>query len=202
MDLIQQKAHCFFTENMWAFLSGILLAFYRVVWFTVVRGVCERECLPFRSEDDPFLLYATLSSGNHCWFISKDLMRDHKACLSDNATRRLFFKWQRGHQVVVDGSISTARQTRFLVRSVGSRGRSVIIYIAYRLIMPGRCFPERSQLWHHYPELRGHLAYSLRWNTGPVYSRSPAAMALSDQQTENLCTLITREPLIKPFPHM
>ncbi|XP_051579041.1 mitochondrial ribonuclease P catalytic subunit isoform X1 [Myxocyprinus asiaticus] len=69
MNMIKQKAHCFFTENI--------------------------------SEDDPFLLYAALYSGNHCNFLSRDLMRDHKACISDSATRRLFFKWQRGHQLVI-----------------------------------------------------------------------------------------------------
>ncbi|XP_078089929.1 mitochondrial ribonuclease P catalytic subunit isoform X1 [Mustelus asterias] len=53
------------------------------------------------SEDDPFLLYATMHSGNHCKFLSRDLMRDHKACLSDKNARRLFFKWQRGHQLVL-----------------------------------------------------------------------------------------------------
>ncbi|XP_048046812.1 mitochondrial ribonuclease P catalytic subunit isoform X1 [Megalobrama amblycephala] len=53
------------------------------------------------SEDDPFLLYAALHSGVHCNFLSRDLMRDHKACLEDSATRRLFFKWQRGHQLVI-----------------------------------------------------------------------------------------------------
>ncbi|TMS20892.1 Mitochondrial ribonuclease P catalytic subunit [Larimichthys crocea] len=82
MQLIQQKAHCFFTENI--------------------------------SKDDPFLLYAALHSGNHCQFVSRDLMRDHKACLPDGATRRLFFKWQRGHQLVLDGSVFTGRRVRFL----------------------------------------------------------------------------------------
>ncbi|XP_036737266.1 mitochondrial ribonuclease P catalytic subunit isoform X1 [Manis pentadactyla] len=53
------------------------------------------------SEDDPFLLYATLHSGNHCKFITKDLLRDHKACLSDAKTQRLFFKWQQGHQLAI-----------------------------------------------------------------------------------------------------
>ncbi|XP_026369373.2 mitochondrial ribonuclease P catalytic subunit [Ursus arctos] len=53
------------------------------------------------SEDDPFLLYATLHSGNHCRFITKDLMRDHKACLRDAKTQRLFFKWQQGHQLAI-----------------------------------------------------------------------------------------------------
>ncbi|KAM7404043.1 hypothetical protein PAMA_004456 [Pampus argenteus] len=81
MKLIQQKAHCFFTENI--------------------------------SEDDPFLLYASLHSGNHCRFVSSDLMRDHKACMSDGATRRLFFKWQRGHQLVVHGYITAGRRVRF-----------------------------------------------------------------------------------------
>ncbi|KAM6181506.1 mitochondrial ribonuclease P catalytic subunit isoform 2-T2 [Erethizon dorsatum] len=53
------------------------------------------------SEDDPFLLYATLNSGSHCRFITNDLMRDHKACLPDAKTQRLFFKWQRGHQLAI-----------------------------------------------------------------------------------------------------
>ncbi|EPQ06978.1 Mitochondrial ribonuclease P protein 3 [Myotis brandtii] len=53
------------------------------------------------SEDDPFLLYATLHSGNHCKFITKDLLRDHKACLPDAKTQRLFFKWQQGHQLAI-----------------------------------------------------------------------------------------------------
>ncbi|XP_035466677.1 mitochondrial ribonuclease P catalytic subunit isoform X1 [Scophthalmus maximus] len=91
MRLIQQKAHCFFTENI--------------------------------SEDDPFLLYATLHSGNHCRFVSRDLMRDHKACLPDGHTRRLFFKWQRGHQLVVDGQVAADRRVRF--QSIPSYDTSV-----------------------------------------------------------------------------
>ncbi|GAA6081385.1 mitochondrial ribonuclease P catalytic subunit isoform X1 [Tachysurus ichikawai] len=61
------------------------------------------------SEDDPFLLYAALHSGNHCNFVSRDLMRDHKACLPDSVTRRLFFKWQRGHQLVLSHFIPGER---------------------------------------------------------------------------------------------
>ncbi|XP_043844686.1 mitochondrial ribonuclease P catalytic subunit isoform X1 [Dromiciops gliroides] len=52
------------------------------------------------SEDDAFLLYATLNSGNHCRFLTRDLLRDHKACLPDDKTRHLFFRWQQGHQLV------------------------------------------------------------------------------------------------------
>ncbi|XP_028298342.1 mitochondrial ribonuclease P catalytic subunit [Gouania willdenowi] len=81
MNLVQQKAHCFFTDNI--------------------------------SEDDPFLLYAALHSGNHCRFVSQDLMRDHKACLLNGAAQRLFFKWQRGHQLVVDGYVPAGRKVRF-----------------------------------------------------------------------------------------
>ncbi|XP_006186440.1 mitochondrial ribonuclease P catalytic subunit [Camelus ferus] len=53
------------------------------------------------SEDDPYLLYATLHSGNHCKFITNDLMRDHKACLPDARTQHLFFKWQQAHQLAI-----------------------------------------------------------------------------------------------------
>lgn len=76
------------------------------------------------SEDDPFLLYAALQSGNHCRFVSRDLMRDHKACLPDGATRRLFFKWQRGHQLVVDGHVAAGRRVRFQVSKEDDQGVS------------------------------------------------------------------------------
>ncbi|NXX17867.1 MRPP3 ribonuclease, partial [Podargus strigoides] len=53
------------------------------------------------SEDDAFLLYATLQSGKHCKFVTRDFLRDHKACLSDSRMRHLFRKWQRGHQIEI-----------------------------------------------------------------------------------------------------
>lgn len=71
------------------------------------EALCPVECLTVlpsvccSSEDDPFLLYATLNSGSHCKFITKDLMRDHKACLPDARAQHLFFKWQQGHQLAV-----------------------------------------------------------------------------------------------------
>ncbi|NXN93240.1 MRPP3 ribonuclease, partial [Rhinopomastus cyanomelas] len=52
------------------------------------------------SQDDPFLLYAALRSGSHCKVVTSDFLRDHKACLTDHATRQLFRKWQRGHQIM------------------------------------------------------------------------------------------------------
>ncbi|XP_063507620.1 mitochondrial ribonuclease P catalytic subunit isoform X4 [Pongo pygmaeus] len=63
------------------------------------------------SEDDPFLLYATLHSGNHCRFITRDLMRDHKACLPDAKTQRLFFKWQQGHQLAITNRFPGSKLT-------------------------------------------------------------------------------------------
>ncbi|XP_066244429.1 mitochondrial ribonuclease P catalytic subunit [Saccopteryx leptura] len=63
------------------------------------------------SEDDPFLLYATLHSGNHCKFITQDLLRDHKACLPDAKTQRLFFKWQQGHQLAIINKLPGSKIT-------------------------------------------------------------------------------------------
>ncbi|NXO85262.1 MRPP3 ribonuclease, partial [Sitta europaea] len=65
------------------------------------------------SEDDAFLLYATLRSGKHCRFVTRDFLRDHKACLPDALTRHLFRKWQRGHQIVVFPS-AEGRSINFL----------------------------------------------------------------------------------------
>ncbi|XP_026704913.1 mitochondrial ribonuclease P catalytic subunit [Athene cunicularia] len=65
------------------------------------------------SEDDAFLLYATLQSGKHCKFVTRDFLRDHKACLSDSLTRHLFHKWQRRHQIVFASSVE-GKHIRFL----------------------------------------------------------------------------------------
>lgn len=144
MDLIRQKAHCFFTENMWVpddkttkkniiwnilhrkhiqHSSYFVIRIYFIIFVISSASFYQQpytsfSCVSVSSEDDPFLLYATLHSGNHCKFVSRDLMRDHKACLSDGATRRLFFKWQRGHQLVVGGSVAAGRRVRFLVRKI------------------------------------------------------------------------------------
>ncbi|XP_038066357.1 mitochondrial ribonuclease P catalytic subunit-like [Patiria miniata] len=66
MQVIQDVADCFFTENI--------------------------------SEDDPFMLYATLHSGPKACYVSRDMLRDHKALL-DQPTHVAFVKWQRGHQM-------------------------------------------------------------------------------------------------------
>ncbi|TTY87652.1 Mitochondrial ribonuclease P protein 3 [Bagarius yarrelli] len=91
----------------------------------VIDGLNVANMAP-NSEDDPFLLYGALHSGNHCNFVSRDLMRDHKACLPDSATRRLFFKWQRGHQLVLSnftlGKKIRLQRTSFFDTIVQSRG--------------------------------------------------------------------------------
>ena len=53
----------------------------------------------YRSEDDPFMLYATLNSGTKARYITRDLLRDHKALLSPQANLA-FIKWQRSQQMV------------------------------------------------------------------------------------------------------
>ncbi|KFP83664.1 Mitochondrial ribonuclease P protein 3, partial [Acanthisitta chloris] len=68
------------------------------------------------SEDDAFLLYATLRSGKHCKFVTRDFLRDHKACLSDSLTRHLFRKWQRGHQIAFAPS-AEGKRVNFLPAS-------------------------------------------------------------------------------------
>ncbi|XP_041468863.1 mitochondrial ribonuclease P catalytic subunit-like [Lytechinus variegatus] len=50
------------------------------------------------SEDDPFMLYATMHSGTKTKYVSRDLLRDHKALLSPEA-HLSFIKWQRMQQL-------------------------------------------------------------------------------------------------------
>jgi len=49
------------------------------------------------SQDDPFLLYATLRSGQETDFFSRDLMRSH-AFLLGPELKTTFRRWQQEHQ--------------------------------------------------------------------------------------------------------
>ncbi|KAG8326650.1 hypothetical protein J6590_035744 [Homalodisca vitripennis] len=53
------------------------------------------------SQDDPFLLYATLYSGLGTCFVSQDLMRGHKFLLADPKLQATFIKWQAKHQFCI-----------------------------------------------------------------------------------------------------
>lgn len=50
------------------------------------------------SQDDPFLLYAAMYSGQHTHFMSRDLMRGHMFLLQDPVLKILFKRWQTQHQ--------------------------------------------------------------------------------------------------------
>lgn len=50
------------------------------------------------SQDDPFLLYAAMYSGQHTHFMSRDLMRGHTFLLQDPTLKILFKRWQTQHQ--------------------------------------------------------------------------------------------------------
>ncbi|XP_053972605.1 mitochondrial ribonuclease P catalytic subunit-like isoform X1 [Hylaeus volcanicus] len=58
------------------------------------------------SHDDPFLLYAALSSGSHTKVISDDFLRQYKYLLEDNKLRALFKRWQYTHQYVCTKNFS------------------------------------------------------------------------------------------------
>ncbi|XP_004525120.1 mitochondrial ribonuclease P protein 3 [Ceratitis capitata] len=71
------------------------------------------------SQDDPFLLYATLKSGQSTDFFSRDLMRSH-AFLLGNDLRIIFRRWQQEHQYALitqtkDGRIIVKEPTRHLL---------------------------------------------------------------------------------------
>uniref|UniRef100_A0A0A1XG55 Mitochondrial ribonuclease P catalytic subunit n=1 Tax=Zeugodacus cucurbitae TaxID=28588 RepID=A0A0A1XG55_ZEUCU len=71
------------------------------------------------SQDDPFLLYATLKSGQSTDFFSRDMMRSH-AFLLGNELRNIFRHWQQVHQYSLitqtdNGRIIVKEPTRYLL---------------------------------------------------------------------------------------
>ncbi|XP_070577153.1 mitochondrial ribonuclease P catalytic subunit-like [Ptychodera flava] len=69
---------------------------YNMDW---IRDIADCFFADNVSQDDPFLLYATLHSGEDAVYVSRDMMRDHRALLSPQ-TLKYFLKWQRSHQYV------------------------------------------------------------------------------------------------------
>lgn len=53
------------------------------------------------SQDDPFLLYATLKSGPGTDFVSRDLMRGHAHLLGADL-KPVFRRWQQEHQFYLE----------------------------------------------------------------------------------------------------
>ncbi|GLV35222.1 mulder [Carabus blaptoides fortunei] len=50
------------------------------------------------SQDDPYLLYATMASGLGTCFLSRDFMRGHAYLMMETNLRKLFRRWQQLHQ--------------------------------------------------------------------------------------------------------
>ncbi|XP_053951219.1 mitochondrial ribonuclease P catalytic subunit [Anastrepha ludens] len=71
------------------------------------------------SQDDPFLLYATLKSGQSTDFFSRDLMRSH-AFLLGSELSKIFRRWQQEHQYALitqtdNGKVIIKEPTRHLL---------------------------------------------------------------------------------------
>lgn len=54
------------------------------------------------SQDDPYLLYCALNSGNDTIIVSNDLMRGHRFRLKSSKHKLLFSRWlsQRQYQII------------------------------------------------------------------------------------------------------
>ncbi|XP_071490587.1 mitochondrial ribonuclease P catalytic subunit-like [Diadema antillarum] len=71
---------------------------YRKQDMEAIQDVADCFFTQNMSEDDPFMLYATLHSGRGARYVTRDLLRDHKALLSPGANLA-FIKWQRSQQL-------------------------------------------------------------------------------------------------------
>lgn len=77
-----------------------------------ISAVAQFNVLHFRSQDDPFMLYAALRSGSNTKIFSRDLMRGHSSLL-DPESMKLFRRWQRQSQYSL---ITTLQNEKVLVQ--------------------------------------------------------------------------------------
>lgn len=69
-----------------------------VKYMNNVRRMSRFYAIDNESEDDPFMIWATLKSGPRAKFISNDLLRNHSFRLKDPELARLFKRWRLSHQ--------------------------------------------------------------------------------------------------------
>ncbi|XP_055704879.1 mitochondrial ribonuclease P catalytic subunit [Phlebotomus papatasi] len=67
-------------------------------YMTLLRNQAKVFLTDNLSQDDPFLLYAALTSGKDCTIVSRDLMRSHAFLLGTQELRSSFRKWQHTNQ--------------------------------------------------------------------------------------------------------
>lgn len=77
------------------------------------KSYFNRVC-SFSSQDDPFLLYATLKSGPATDFVSRDLMRSHAHLLGTDL-KPIFRRWQQEHQYYLAPGANTFGQVQIQV---------------------------------------------------------------------------------------
>jgi len=67
-----------------------------------IQRVAYMHLINNDSNDDPFIIYATLQSGPKAKFVSKDEMRNHTFRLLDPILARLFKRWRLSHQLTIE----------------------------------------------------------------------------------------------------
>ncbi|XP_021947678.1 mitochondrial ribonuclease P catalytic subunit [Folsomia candida] len=63
-----------------------------------ISSMADVYLIEDQSQDDPFLIWATLKSGMNAQFVSNDFMRNHTFRLKDYEMARLFKRWRLSHQ--------------------------------------------------------------------------------------------------------
>ncbi|XP_076659477.1 mitochondrial ribonuclease P catalytic subunit [Halictus rubicundus] len=85
-----------------------------------LKDIADFYFVENESNDDEFILLATVSSGKNTIFISNDFMRQHKFALNDPKVSILFKRWQHFHQYTY---ISNGSQVETLPLSGSDRDR-------------------------------------------------------------------------------
>ncbi|XP_074111812.1 mitochondrial ribonuclease P catalytic subunit [Cotesia typhae] len=90
----------FIKENKKVFVLGRK---HMTKWSPKDMEFVRKNCYIFfahdLSQDDPFLLYASLTSGMKTHFVSRDLMRQHKFLIQEEKAQQAFRHWQQCRQI-------------------------------------------------------------------------------------------------------
>lgn len=129
MKYIRENSFLFLTDDLYVWVSGLLES--TATYFTFVT---------FRSQDDPFLLYAALESGPKTDFFSRDLMRKHSFMLG-NELSGVFKRWQQEHQysllsIMPDGRVLIKAPFKYELyahKSCDNRWHVPLVELGYRI---------------------------------------------------------------------
>ncbi|RLU23165.1 hypothetical protein DMN91_005443 [Ooceraea biroi] len=143
----------YISKNSPGMVTFIFLKLYNYKWPVLqqIQAYASVFYIDNLSEDDPYILYATMASGINAMFVSSDLLRQHKHSFKKLNLYQEFHHWQCSHQyslIKFNKSIRIQKPFVYLPSAQKNDDHWHIPYVADDCTMTNFDFHEFPDKWY------------------------------------------------------